>query len=134
MSSDEPLSERRIDGTAETPKLRRALAGYDRAFEARLVDEITEAIANASMLTDGDGHRVMALRLGECANALTTVLASTLALSPGSVRSSKAIKQLAAAFRSKLLTRVRQAERDPLFADFKNRCFHDGDRERGGNA
>jgi fructose-1,6-bisphosphatase/sedoheptulose 1,7-bisphosphatase-like protein len=133
MSNDEPLSERRIDGTAETP-IERAMAAYDRAFEARLVDEITEAIANASMLTDGDGRPVIALRLGECANALTTVLASTLALSPSSVRSSKAIKQLAAAFRAKLLARVRRAERDPSLSDFKSRCFHDDDRARGGRA
>jgi hypothetical protein len=119
---------------AASRKLERAMAGYDRAFEARLVDEITEAIANASMLSDGDGHRVMALRLGECANALTTVLASTLALSPSSARSSKAIKQLAAAFRQKLRAQVAAAERDADVLNFKARCFRDDDRARGGRA
>jgi hypothetical protein len=113
-----------------------ALAGYDREFESRLVDAITEAIADASMLTDVDGHPVIALRLGETANALTTILASTLALSPTAVRSPKAIRQLADGFRAKLLARVRQAESDPLFADFKARAFGSDadDRERGGRA
>jgi hypothetical protein len=116
--------------------LSRALSGYDAEFEQRLVDALVTAIADASTMTDGDGHPVIALRLGETANALTTVLASTLALSPSSVRSSRAIKQLTAAFRCKLQTRIRQAEADPLFADFKKRTFGTdaADRERGGNA
>jgi hypothetical protein len=78
----------------------------------------------------------MALRLGETASALTTVLASTLALSPSSARSSKAIKQTADGFRRKLTARVRQAELEPLFADFKSRAFGTdaADRARGGNA
>jgi hypothetical protein len=115
-------------------KLERALAGYDSEFEARLVDEITAAIVNASMVTAGNGHQVMALRLGECANALTTVLAATLALSPAAARNRSAIKQTADGFRRKLAAKVRAAEDSPDFHDFKSRCFHDGDRERGGNA
>jgi hypothetical protein len=74
------------------------------------------------------------LRLGECANALTTVQASTLALSPTTARSSKAIKQLAAAFRRKLAAKVRAAEGSPDFYEFKRRAFHSGDRQRGGRA
>ena len=114
--------------------LERAISGYDQAFETKLVGEIIEAIANASMLTDGDGRRVMALRLSEAASALTSVLASTLALSPHTARSPKPIKQIALAFREKLRKQVAAAERDQLFADFKSRCFHDDDSERGGNA
>jgi hypothetical protein len=115
-------------------ELERAMAGYDAAFEARLVDEITAAIARASLVSDGNGHQVMALRLGECANALTTVLASTLALSPTSARSSKSIKQLAAAFRQKLRAQVAAAERNADVLNFKARCFRDDDRARGGRA
>jgi hypothetical protein len=113
-----------------------ALAGYDEQFERKLVDAITEAIASTSMLTDADVHPVIALRLGETANALTTVLAAALALSPVATRSPKAIRQLADGFRRKLTARVRQAELDPLFADFKNRAFGSdvADHERGGNA
>jgi hypothetical protein len=114
--------------------LDRAIAGYDEAFERKLVAEIMEAIASASMLSDGDGHRVLALRLGETANALTTILAGTLALSPASTRSRAAIKQVGDSVRRKLLARVRQAESDPLFSVFRSRCFRDDDRERGGHA
>jgi hypothetical protein len=126
MSNDEPHMSRR-------DPLVRALAGYDPAFERKLVDEITEAIADASMMSDGDGQ-VLVLRVGEIASALTTILASTLAVSPSAVRSPKAIREVADAVRRKLQARVRHAERDPAFADLKSRCFHDGDRERGGRA
>jgi hypothetical protein len=61
-------------------------------------------------------------------------LASTLALSPTAARSSKAIKQLATAFRRKLAAKIHAAEGNPDFYEFKRRAFHDGDRERGGNA
>ena len=74
------------------------------------------------------------LRLGEIAGALTTILASTLALSPSCARSPRAIREVAEQFRRKLLARVRAAEGNADFHDFKSRCFHEGDRERGGNA
>jgi hypothetical protein len=115
-------------------KLERAMAGYDERFERKVVDEITAAIANTSMLSDGDGHQVLALCLGQTASALTTILASTLALSPSSTRSRAAIKQLAAAFRRKLQACVRAAEQSPDLYEFKRRVFHSGDRARGGNA
>jgi hypothetical protein len=110
-------------------ELERAMAGYDRAFEAKLVDEIIRTIVEQSMI---DG--VMVLRTGETAAALVTALASMMALSPASTRSRATIRQIAESFRKKLVGQVRAAERDPLFADFKNRCFHSGDRARGGNA
>jgi hypothetical protein len=114
--------------------LQRAMSGYDEQFERKLVDAITETIADTSMMTIAGGDRVLVLRTGEIANALTTILASTLARSPAATRSRGSIKQVADSVRRKLLARVRQAERDPQFADFKNRCFHAGDRERGGRA
>jgi hypothetical protein len=109
------------------------MAGFDPKFEARLVDEITEAIAAASMMSDGD-RQVLVLRLGEIASALTTVLACTLALSPSAVRSPKAIRETAERFRKKLTGQVRTAEGNADVLNFKARCFRDGDRERGGNA
>jgi hypothetical protein len=115
-------------------KLERALAGYDAEFEARLVDEITAAVVNASRVTAGNGHQVMALRLGECANALTTVLAATLALSPASTRNRAAIRKTADAFRQKLAAKVRAAEDSPDIYEFKSRCFHGDDEQRGGRA
>jgi hypothetical protein len=109
--------------------LERAMAGFDEAFEAKLVDEITKAIAAVSMIDN-----VMVIRTGETAAALVTVLASMMALSPASTRSRAAIKQTAEGFRKKLVRQVRAAERNADVLDFKRRCFHDGDRERGGNA
>jgi hypothetical protein len=117
-----------------TDDLQHAMSGYEEAFEARLVEQLTATLADTSMMTIAGGDRVVVLRTGEIANALTTILASVLAVSPAATRSRAAIKQVADSVRRKLMARVRQAERDPLFADFKSRCFHDGDRERGGNA
>jgi hypothetical protein len=116
-------------GCAPSNKLERAQAGYDEAFERKLADVIIRAIADQSMIDN-----VLVLRTGESAAALVNVLASIMALSPSSTRSRAAIKQVADSFRRKLLARVRQAESDPLFSDFKSRCFHDGDRARGGRA
>ena len=55
--------------------LERALAGFDEAFEHRLLDRIIGAIVDASLVDYGDGKPVLALRLGETAQALTTALA-----------------------------------------------------------
>ena len=110
-------------------EMERALAGFDEAFEAKLVDEITKAIAAASMI---DG--VMVLRTGETAAALVNVLASILALSPAATRSRAAIKKTADGFRKKLAANVRAAEGSPDFYEFKRRAFSNDDRERGGNA
>jgi hypothetical protein len=128
------LPNRRIDGTAgaDTPKLvERALAGFDQAFEKLLTEAIMTAIADASRIDD-----CLVIRTGESAAALVTVLASMMALSPSSTRSRAAIKQTADGFRRKLAAKVRAAESDTAFSDFKNRCFSTdaADRERGGNA
>jgi hypothetical protein len=112
----------------------RAIEGYDRAFESKLVEHITSAIAEASFVDAGDGHNVLALRLSETANALTTVLASVLALSPAAARSPAAIREISERIRKKLVARVHQAERDPTFSDFKARTFNDDDRNRGGRS
>ena len=126
MSNDEPYMSRR-------DPLQRAMAGFDTKFEARLVDEITETISAASMMSDGD-RQVLVLRFGEIASALTTILASTLALSPSTVRSPKAIREVAERFRKKLTGQVRAAEGNADVLNFKARCFHDGDEQRGGRA
>ena len=68
-------------GQEDRTTLEQALRGYDPAFERILVDRITEAIALASLTTDG---RVIALRTGEVLAALGTVIAATLALTPDS--------------------------------------------------
>jgi hypothetical protein len=114
--------------------LERALAGFDEAFEHRLLDRIIGAIVDASLVDDGDGNQVLALRLGETAQALTTALACVLAMSPASAHNDAAIKQTSQSFRRKLRARVHHARRDPGLHDFLRRTFNDRDRERGGRA
>src|SRR5262249_21176090 len=57
----------------------RATASYDDDFCHHLIEEIFNAIGNASMVTDAN---VMALRTGETLEALTTVLIATALLTP----------------------------------------------------
>src|SRR5262249_33611212 len=57
----------------------RAAAGYDDAHKDRLISKITAAIFNTSLLSDCNAA---ALRTGETADALATLLAFTLAMSP----------------------------------------------------
>jgi hypothetical protein len=70
----------RDEADAHRTTFERACRGYDTQFERALVDEITETIARASLVTD---QNVVALRVGEMISALATCLAFTLALSPG---------------------------------------------------
>jgi hypothetical protein len=58
-----------------------AVREYDREFQQHLTSAILHAIAEASIVTDSD-LRVMALRVGETLEALTTVLISFAAMSP----------------------------------------------------
>jgi hypothetical protein len=118
--------------TPEQAALRKALESYDPAFEAKLVEQIASAIVEASFVDAGAGHSVLALRLGEIASALTTMLANVLALSPAAARSPTAIREITDGVRRQLVARVRQAERDPEVFNFKARTFNDSDPERGG--
>ena len=115
-------------------ELARALDGFDEAFEQRLLDRIVAAILDASLLDDGDGKPVLALRLGETAQALTTALALVLALSPASARNEAAIKQTSQSFRRKLRARVHHARGNPDLHEFLRRTFNSTDRARGGRA
>ncbi len=114
--------------------LQRALAGFDEAFERRLLDRIVEAIVAASMLDDGAGNPVLALRLGETAQALTTALACVLALSPPAAHNDAAIKQTSQSFRRKLRARVHHARRNPDLHELLRRSFNASDHARGGRA
>ena len=71
----------RNDPAAEFPRTTwaRGRAGYDDDFRRHLVAEVVTAIANASLVTDAN---VMALRVGETVEALTTVMISFAAMSP----------------------------------------------------
>jgi hypothetical protein len=114
--------------------LARALEGFDEAFENSLLDRIVGAIVDASLVDDGAGNQVLALRLGETAQALTTALACVLALSPPAAHNDAAIKQTSQSFRRKLRARVHHARRNPDLQEFLRRSFNSTDRARGGRA
>jgi hypothetical protein len=59
----------------------RATREYDAEFQRHLVAEIISAITQASVITDADLN-VMALRVGETLEALSSVLISFAAMSP----------------------------------------------------
>jgi hypothetical protein len=96
----------------------RATAGYDEAFEQRLVEEITLAIGRASICSDAN---IVALRTGETASALLTVLAATLALSPAAVRSPTALRRTTGELGKRLQRRVAAAVSSPDTRDFLHR-------------
>jgi hypothetical protein len=93
---------------------------YDPQFEADLVDAIGKAITNASMITDCN---VLAIRTGETIAALTTVLASMIALSPALrqlMASRKVIDQIA----KDLRRQIAAARIDPNIESFVRGVFN----------
>jgi hypothetical protein len=68
---------------AQSPRTtyERAVREYDEDFKRDLISEIVTAICKASMVTDPD-VRIMALRVGETCEALTSCLISFAAMSP----------------------------------------------------
>ena len=108
----------------------RAAAGYDADFERKLIEAITTAIGEASIITDAN---VMAIRTGETASALLSVLAAVLAMSPAVTRSPTAIRKTIDELGKRLRRRVAQAERNADMQDFLRRVFR-GDDDVGGHA
>jgi hypothetical protein len=104
--------------------LAQALAGRDDDHERELVAAIITAIADVARVTDANA---IAIRTGETASALTSVLATVLAMSPQAARSPTAIRATVDALGKRLRRRLAAAERDPLTQDFLHRVFRDGD-------
>jgi hypothetical protein len=98
----------------------RAAAGYDEAFERELLEAITRAIADASMVSDCNA---IVLRTAETASALLTALAGMLAMSPAATRSPTEIRRTCDALHKKLRRLIAQAERDAHVQDFVARVF-----------
>jgi hypothetical protein len=99
----------------------RAAAGYDAEFERRLVDEISTAIASASMVVDANA---LVLRTGETASALITVLASVLAVSPAATRSPTTLRRTIDELHKRVRRRLAAAEADSAVQDFVRHCFN----------
>ena len=116
-----------LDGVRTT--YARATAGYDEEFELALQSAISLAILKASVCTDVNALMV---RTGETAEALITMLACVLALSPAATRTPKAIRETVDDLGRRLRRKVAAAERSPDVMDFLARAFHGGRTE--GNA
>jgi hypothetical protein len=102
----------------------RATDGYDDAFEAQLVEAIITAIAQVSLVSDANA---VVVRTGETAQALLTVLAGMLAMSPDVMRSRTAIRKLVDQLHKKLRRRTAAAGADPDLQEFLRRVFRGTD-------
>jgi hypothetical protein len=107
----------------------RATLKYDPEHECALVEALTETIFEVSRISDCD---TIILRTAELASALTTILATALALSPSATRSPIALRHTLDELGKRLRRKIAHAASGPDFREFKDRIFHN-DRE-GGNA
>jgi uncharacterized protein YgbK (DUF1537 family) len=122
VSKASPQDPQAVATAAAPTTYARAAAGYDEAFERKLVKAIIAAIAQASLVS---GANCCVIRTGETASALLTVLAATLSLSPAAVRSPTALRRTIDELGKRLRPRVAAAQPD---ADaFRARCFTSDD-------
>jgi hypothetical protein len=113
------------DGMTRTTYARAALE-YDREHEQALLEAITKAIFEASMVSDCNA---VVIRTGEAAEALLTVLAGTLAMSPSVTRSPTAIRKTIDELGKRLRRKVAAAEQCADLQDFVRRMFRGGGTE-----
>ena len=107
----------------------KATLEFDAEHERALLEAITEAIFEASRVSDCNA---VVIRTGEAAQALLTALACALAMSPSATRSPAAIRKTVDEFGKQLRRRVASAEQNPGLKDFVRRSFWNTDE--GGNA
>jgi hypothetical protein len=107
----------------------RATEAYDEQFERALVEAISNVIIEASLVTDAN---VMAIRTGETASALLTVLAGTLAMSPAVCRSPTTIRKTIDDLHKRLRRQLAGIEASPDLQEFLRRAFRGPDT--AGNA
>lgn len=103
---------------------------YDETHERALLEAITQSIVDTSMVSDCNAA---VIRTGEIAQALTTALACTMAMSPSATRSPTAIRKTVESFGKSLRRKVAAASKDEDLKDFLRRTFNGGNGE-GGNA
>ena len=107
----------------------RAALEYDEEHERALLQAITQAIFETSIVSDCN---VCAIRTGEAAEALLTVLASVLAMSPSASRSPTAIRKTIDELGKRLRRKVSAAEQCAELQELLRRTFRGGGTE--GNA
>lgn len=109
----------------------RAITAYDDAHERALVESVTRAIVDASLISESP---LLVLRTGELTSALLIVLAAAIALSPEAARSSAAIRKTTDELRRRLKKCVAVARAHPDFREFEARSFRQDDAKRGGHS
>jgi hypothetical protein len=102
----------------------RATREYDPEFERAITTAVSEAIAQVSLVTDASA---MVLRTGEIIAALTTVLASTIALSPAITRSPTQVREFLAENAKRLQRQTMQAVEHPDTERFRKSWFNGND-------
>ena len=107
----------------------RATLEYDAEHERALMEAITQAIFDASKVSDCNA---VVIRTGEAAQALLTALACVLAMSPSATRSPSALRKTCDDFSKSLRRKVSATEQNLDLQEFMRRTFRDGRTE--GNA
>jgi len=107
----------------------RATLEYDAEHERALLEAITEAIFEASRVSDCNA---VVIRTGEATQALLTALACILAMSPSATGSPAAIRKTVDELGKRLRRRFASAEQSADLKDFVRRSFWNTDE--GGNA
>ena len=96
----------------------RATLEYDVEHERALIEALTETIFKESLVSDCNAA---VFRTGEIAQALLTVLACTLAMSPSATRSPSALRETCDNFSKILRRKVSAAETNPDLHEFLRR-------------
>jgi hypothetical protein len=97
----------------------RATLEYDFEHEQALMQAITEAIFATSMVSDC----AAVIRTAETAEALLTVLACVLALSPAMTRSPTALRETVDGIGKRLRSKVSATEKSGALKRFYSRDF-----------
>jgi len=104
----------------------RATLEYDAEHERALLEAITEAIFEASRVSDCNA---VVIRTGEAAQALLTALACVLAMSPSATRSPAAIRKTVDELGKRLRRKLSAAEQNSDLKDFVRRSFWNTDTD-----
>ena len=106
----------------------RATSAYDKDHERAPIEAITEAIFETSRVS---GCNAVVIRTGEAAEALLTVLAGILAMSPSATRSPTAIRKTIDDFGKRLRRKISAAEGSEDLQEFMRRTFRGTDTAGG---
>ena len=104
----------------------RATLEYDKEHVRALLEAITRAIFESSTVSDANA---IVIRTGEAAEALLTVLAGVLAMSPSATRSPTAIRRTVDDLGKRLRRQIAAAEGSEDLQEFIRRTFRGNDVE-----